>query len=128
MFQTSAGGQVGSPADVGNTLQNLWSNSGASALEIYEERLWEANGAPLAGAGAHTIGQWNAELHGRRRVTYPVLGDPAPTTYTFTIGTPVIPAVPPPNNFEDDAYVDPRYPVTQAVGCLNGASPCVHVY
>ena len=90
MFQTSAGGQVGSPAQLGDTIQNLWDNSAASALEIYEERLWEANHAALGGATNPTrsIGDWNTELHARRRAAYPVLGDPAPTTYTFTFGTP----------------------------------------
>lgn len=130
MFQTSAGGQVGSPADVGDTLQNLWTNSNASALEIYEERLWEANGAALGGAAnpTHTIGQWNVDLHARRRLSYPVLGDPAPTTYRFTIGAPVLPGLPPPLNFENDMYIDPRHPVLQGVDCANASSPCIHVF
>ena len=130
MFQTSAGGQVGSPADVGNTIENLWNNSGASAIELYEERIWEANGAALGGAvyPTYTIGTWNTELHDRRRTTYGVLGDPAPTTYTFTLGAPVLQ---PPNNFELDAYVDPRRPIKQvppASACLNGFLPCLKVY
>ena len=124
------GGQVGSPADVGNTIENLWNNSGASAIELYEERIWEANGAALGGAvyPTYTIGTWNTELHDRRRTTYGVLGDPAPTTYTFTLGAPVLQ---PPNNFELDAYVDPRRPIKQvppASACLNGFLPCLKVY
>ena len=125
MFQTSAGGQVGSPADVGNTIENLWANSGASAIELYEERIWEATNAPLGGATYpdRTIGDWNTELHDRRRVTYSALGDPAPTTYTFTLGAPLAPA-----SSEQDLYIDPRnQPVTQAAGCLDGFSPCVNV-
>jgi hypothetical protein len=132
MFQTSAGGQVGSPADVGSTIENLWNNSAASAIEIYEERLWEANGAALTGVlgpyGSYTIGTWNTQLHARRRTSYPSLGDPAPTTYSFTWRTPIVQPLPPPNDFEYNAYVDPRrQPVTQAAGCLDGFSPCVVV-
>ena len=131
MFQTSAGGQVGSPVQLGDTIQNLWDNSTASALEIYEERLWEANHASLGGVAnpTRTIGDWNNELHARRLSAYPALGDPAPLTYTFTFDTPVVKPLPPPNNYEYNAYVDPRLqPVTQADGCVDGFSPCVVVY
>jgi hypothetical protein len=79
LFQTSAGGQVGSPQDLGDTLQNLWDNSAASALEIYEERLWEANLAPLGGALSpeRNLGDWQDELHARRQALYPELGQEA---------------------------------------------------
>jgi hypothetical protein len=130
MFQTSASGQVGSPAQLADTIQNLWDNSTASALEIYEERLWEANRTALGGLkhSTRTIGDWNTALHARRRTAYPALGDPAPRTYTFTFRTPVVQPLPPPNNYEYNAYVDPRLqPVTQAGGCLDGFSPCVIV-
>lgn len=78
LFQTSAGGQVGSPRDVGDTLQNLWDNSTASALEIYEERLWEANQAPLGAAldPARNLQAWQDELNARRQALYPELGEP----------------------------------------------------
>ena len=129
-FQTSAGGQVGSPAQLADTIQNLWDNSTASALEIYEERLWEANRAALGGLKhpTRTIGDWNTALHARRRTVYPGLGDPAPATYTFTFHTPVVQPQPPPNDYEYNAYVDSRLqPVTQAEGCLDGFSLCVVV-
>jgi hypothetical protein len=78
LFQTSASGQVGSPEDVGDTLQNLWDNSTASAIEIYEDRLWESQQEPLGGAVSpeRNLREWQEELHARRRVAFPELGEP----------------------------------------------------
>jgi hypothetical protein len=129
MFQTSASGQVGTMAAVGNALDTMTTYSLATALEIYEERLWEANGQPLGAAnhGERTIGDWNAVLHDLRRARYPGLGDPAPSTYTFTFGAPV---PPPPLNYETDSYVDPRFPLVQAAtaACGGTNAPCIRVY
>jgi len=131
MFQTSAGGQVGSPAQVGDTLQNLWDNSAASALEIYEERLWEAHSAPL-GAAAHPerrIEDWQAMLHARRRDAYPELGDPAPSSHTFTFAAPVTPTEAPPGQARVIAYLDPRLQaMSLAADCEDGFSPCIVVH
>jgi hypothetical protein len=129
MFQTSAAGQVGSAADVGNALDTMTTYSLATALEIYEERLWEANGAPLGAAnhGDRTIGDWTNVLHDLRRARYPGLGDPAPSTYTFTFGMPVPPMG---VNYETDSYFDPRFPLVQGAttACGGTTSPCIRVF
>jgi len=122
MFQTSAGGQVGTPAALGDTIQNLFDHSTASALEVYEERVWEADG-PLGAAAdpSRDIAYWNTALHERRRAAYSELGDPAPATYEFTFRTVI------PNSSDEIDYFDPRLAVPQASGCADSLSPCVTV-
>lgn len=122
MFQTSAGGQVGTPAELGDTIQNLFDHSTASALEVYEERLWEADG-PLGAAADPTrdITYWNTALHQRRRTAYSDLGDPAPETYSFTFRTAPV------NGSAEIGYFDPRLPVPQSASCGDSLSPCVTV-
>ena len=57
-------------------------------LEIYEARAWEANDSildpTLPPTQQRTLAQWNQRLHERRRNNFPMLGDPAPTTISFT--------------------------------------------
>ena len=87
-FQTSNPSQVGNSAQLASALDNMWSNSNSAMLEIYEARAWEANNAildpSLPPAQRRTLAQWNQRLHDRRRTNFPALGDPTPTTISFT--------------------------------------------
>lgn len=87
-FQTNNPSQVGNSAQLASALDNMWSNSNAAMLEIYEARAWEANHAildpTLPPGQQRTLAQWNQRLHDRRRTNFPALGDPAPTTIAFT--------------------------------------------
>jgi hypothetical protein len=87
-FQTNNAAEVGNPAALGSALSNMWSNSNSAMLEIYEARAWEANDAildpTLPLAQQRTLAQWNQRLHNRRRQNFPALGDPTPTTISFT--------------------------------------------
>jgi hypothetical protein len=87
-FQTNNASQVGNPAQLASALDNMWSHSNSAMLEIYEARAWEANDAildpTLPSRQQRTLAQWNQRLHERRRNNFPALGDPAPTTISFT--------------------------------------------
>lgn len=85
-FQTNNPAQVGSPAQLASALGNMWSNSNSAMLEIYEARAWEAGDAVLDPTlrVQRTLAQWNQRLHKRRRNNFLKLGDPAPTTLSFT--------------------------------------------
>lgn len=87
-FQTNNASQVGTPAQLASALDNMWSNSNSAMLEIYEARAWEANDSildpTLPPTQQRTLAQWNQRLHERRRNNFPMLGDPAPTTISFT--------------------------------------------
>jgi hypothetical protein len=84
-FQTSHAPEVSNPAQLASALDNMWSNSNSSMLEIYEAVAWQAHNSILDPAlppdQQRTLGQWNERLHERRRINFPELGDPAPTTY-----------------------------------------------
>jgi hypothetical protein len=87
-FQTNNSTQVGTPAQLASALDNMWSNSNSAMLEIYEDRAWEANDSildpTLPPEQQLTLAQWNQRLHDRRRDNFPALGDPTPTTISFT--------------------------------------------
>jgi hypothetical protein len=69
-FQTNNAKGVANPVELESTLRNAWDNSDAIFLEIYEERLWEAETAgPVLDPNAtgRTIGEWAEAFHKRRR-------------------------------------------------------------
>ena len=85
-FQTNHVPQT--PAQLASALDNMWSHSNSAMLEIYEAHAWEASDAildpTLPLAERRTLAQWNQRLHDRRRRNFPALGDPTPTTISFT--------------------------------------------
>jgi len=87
-FQTNNASGVSNTMQLASALDNMWSNSNSAMLEIYEARAWEANDSildpTLPPAQRRTLAQWNQRLHDRRRNNFPALGDPAPTTISFT--------------------------------------------
>jgi Beta-galactosidase len=84
-FQTNNADGVSTPAHLESSLQNLWDNSDGVYLEIYEQRLFEANGDVLdASASGRTLAQWDEELHQRRRAFFPTLPDPRPLSHRHT--------------------------------------------
>jgi hypothetical protein len=87
-FQTNNASQISNTMQIASALDNMWSNSNAAMLEIYEARAWEANDSildpTLPPAQRRTLAEWNQRLHERRRDNFPALGDPAPLTISFT--------------------------------------------
>jgi len=87
-FQTNNAGGVGNMAQIESALENMWANSNSAMLEIYEARAWEANDSildpTLPPVQQRTLAQWNQRLHDRRRKNFSGLGDPTPTTISFT--------------------------------------------
>ena len=87
-FQTSHAPEVETPAQLESALDNMWSNSNSAMLEVYEAHAWQAGDAvldpTLPPRAQRTLAQWNERLHERRRNDFPALGDPAPTTISFT--------------------------------------------
>lgn len=82
-FQTNNASGVPDSVALESTLQNAWDNSDAVFLEIYEQRLWEAEssgGVLDPAASGRTLGEWAEELHDRRRTdpNLTALGDPLP--------------------------------------------------
>jgi len=70
-FQTvNARNGVDDPTSLEAALQNVWSNSDANFLEIYEERLWEAerhdNGVLDKSASGRTLAEWKHQLELRQ--------------------------------------------------------------
>jgi hypothetical protein len=68
-------------------LDNGYSNSTATFIEIYEERSWEARiegKLDPANAASHTIGWWANRFHGRRLGIPPVLVPFVPIAFTHT--------------------------------------------
>lgn len=69
-FQTSHAPEVSDAAELSSALENLWNNSTASMLEIYENRAWEAADAILDPNlpidQQRTLADWNTCLHERR--------------------------------------------------------------
>jgi len=87
-FQSQNANGVANPSEVDSTLQNELTNSQGIYLELYEERIWEANRQPNGvvdplGSG-RTMAQWAEQLHSRRRALFANLGDPYPTTHRHT--------------------------------------------
>jgi hypothetical protein len=84
-FQTS---HISDTMLLASTLDNMWSNSNSAMLEIYEARAWEAGDSildpTLPPNQRRTLADWNQRLHERRRANFPALGDPTPTTISFT--------------------------------------------
>lgn len=87
-FQTNHAPQVETPAQLASALDNMWSNSNSAMLEIYEAQAWKASDAildpTLPLARQRTLAEWNQRLHDRRRSNFPALGEPTPTTVSFT--------------------------------------------
>jgi hypothetical protein len=87
-FQTSNEEKVSNPADTDSTLQNALINSQAVFVELYEERFWEAvrqpNGIIDPLGSGRTMAQWSNEFQSRRRILFPTIPDPFPTTYRHT--------------------------------------------
>jgi hypothetical protein len=83
-FQTRHAPDVETPAQLASALDNLWSNSNAAMLEIYEEQAWQAHDGildlSLPSEEQRTLAQWNQRLHERRRTAFPAFGDPTFTT------------------------------------------------
>ena len=88
-FQTNNKKGVANPIELESTLQNAWDNSDAVFVEIYEQRLWEAELAgPVLdpnGSGL-TIGEWAERFHMRRLSDWipGELPDPFPLTHQHT--------------------------------------------
>jgi hypothetical protein len=85
-FQTTHAPNVETTAQLASALDNLWSNSNAAMLEIYEVQAWLAGDAVLDPSlrPARTLAEWNERLHERRRNDFPALGDPTPKSISFT--------------------------------------------
>ena len=65
----------------------MWSNSNSAMLEIYEAHAWKAttrSSIRRCPPQQRTLAQWNERLHERRRNNFPALGDPTPTSISFT--------------------------------------------
>jgi len=90
-FQTvNASGDALNPATVSNpvelesAIRNVWENSDAIFMEIYEQRFWEAEmtGPVLdPDATGRTIGEWNELFHQRRLDFWPDLPNPFPLSH-----------------------------------------------
>jgi hypothetical protein len=87
-FQTNNAKGVANPIELESALQNAWDNSDAVFLEIYEQRLWQAETAgPILdpGASGRTIGEWAEMFHERRRDFWAdQIPDPFPMTHRHT--------------------------------------------
>ncbi len=87
-FQTNNPSGVSNPIELESTLQNAWDNSDAIFVEIYEQKLWEAETAgPVLNpnASGRTIRDWANLFHQRRRTDWAQkLGDPFPLTHRHT--------------------------------------------
>lgn len=84
---------VSNPVDLESAIRNVWDNSDAIFLEIYEQRFWEAEKAGLVldpEATGRTIGQWNDLFHQRRREFWSGIPDPFPLfhRHVFTYNHP----------------------------------------
>jgi hypothetical protein len=79
-YQTSNAEKVATPADVDSALQNAWVNSQGVYVELYEERIWEFVRQPVG----QTLAEWNNQFQSRRRVSFPTIPDPFPTTHRHT--------------------------------------------
>jgi hypothetical protein len=88
-FQTSNPAHISTTVQLASALDNMWSNSNSAMLEIYESVAWTAGDSildpTLPPNQQRTLAEWNQRLHNRRRANFPVLGDPAPTTISFTL-------------------------------------------
>lgn len=121
-FQTSHAPEVATSADLESTLQNMWLNSNSAMLEIYEYMASAAGDSVLDPAlpvdEQRTLAQWNERLHERRRANFLALGDPAPTTISFTFTRSIDP-------YETFYYFVPKsgpqrpYQATPKLGYLN---------
>jgi plastocyanin len=86
-FQTNNPKAVHSPETLESSFQNIWENSDAIFLEIYEQVLWqvEEGGGILTALTGHTIADWAEKLHVRRMENWgDVIPDPFPETYRHT--------------------------------------------
>jgi hypothetical protein len=91
-FQTNTGKGVGSPADVDSAFQNMWDNSDAAYIEIYEQRAWEVQRAEAAGikqASGFTLAEWAEKFHDRRRaMATAATPDPFPKAWSHPFTEP----------------------------------------
>jgi hypothetical protein len=87
-YQTNNATGVATMAELESAFQNMWANSNSAMLEIYEARAWKAGDSvldpTLPASEQRTLADWNERLHERRRADFPQLGDPAPSTISFT--------------------------------------------
>ena len=87
-FQSQNTNGVANPADTDSTLQNELTNSQGIYLELYEERIWEANrqtnGVIDPAGSGRTMAQWADQLNSRRRTLFANIPDPYPATYRHT--------------------------------------------
>lgn len=87
-FQTNNPSGVSNPIELESALQNAWDNSDAIFVEIYEQKLWEAETAgPVLNpnASGRTIRDWANLFHQRQRTDWAQeLGDPFPLTHRHT--------------------------------------------
>lgn len=99
-----------------------WSNSNSAMLEVYEAHAWQAGDSildpTLSVPQQRTLSQWNERLHARRRRNFPALGDPTPTTISFTFTRSIDP-------YETFYYFVPRsgprssWPASLLLGYIN---------
>jgi hypothetical protein len=86
-FQTQNIHDIDDNALLESALDNGYSNSNATFIEIYEERSWEARiegTLEPANAASHTVGWWANRFHGRRLGIPPVLVPFVPIAFTHT--------------------------------------------
>ena len=101
----------------------MWSNSNSAMLEIYEAHAWQAGDSILDPDAPRPLSSARSRsgierLHDRRRRNFPALGDPTPTTISFTFTRSIDP-------YETFYYFVPRsgprssWPVNPLLGYIN---------
>jgi hypothetical protein len=86
-FQTQNIHDIDDNALLESALDNAYSNSTATFVEIYEERSWEARiegTLDPSNPASHTVGWWTNQFHGRKLGIPPVLVPFVPIVYTHT--------------------------------------------
>lgn len=92
-YQTTNKNDINNQTHLDLAFQNLWDNTDAMFLEIYEDVFWfaENTNRGILPRSGKTLGGWAEDLHKRRNdpifPQYTAAGNPFPASYSYTFRT-----------------------------------------